>query len=90
MCETLPIIVHVDADPGITNAPYYVIIDPERFKKDVRQLLNGEEVASIDELGNDDLLTLMGASFRGPFFSHDEAEKALADSTCKCNTLKVE
>lgn len=37
MSNTLPITVHIATDIGIgiTNAPYWFIIDPERFKKDV-------------------------------------------------------
>lgn len=34
MSETLPITVHVDADPGITNAPYYVITGDATTKDD--------------------------------------------------------
>lgn len=84
MSETLPITVHVDADPGITNAPYWVIIDPERFKRDIKNHLEGEELESIDRIDNDELMSLMCLSFRGPFFSRAEAESAFK-MTVHCN-----
>ena len=78
---TMPIIIHAATDRRLaeqmTNAPWVVIIDPEKIKQRLVEHMDNYELESVTDIDDEDLMSIIMSLVRGPFFSVDAAEKAM-------------
>ncbi len=66
-----------DLNIMVTNAPYFIIIDPQSIKKELLKAMDDDEIDDLAELDNDEVISIVSRYTRGPFFSPESALRVL-------------